>query len=533
MKSLSRILFKMNEMNAKLSLYLLPMAGLAVPAAARTDVASTPERPDIIFILADDMGYGDVSCLNPDSRIRTENIDAMARNGVIFSDAHSSSAVSTPSRYSVMTGRYNWRSWLPSKVLHGYSPNLIEPERSTMASILKECGYHTACVGKWHLGWNWGLKEGQERPLGHVDLDPSTIDFSRPVTEGPNDLGFDYFYGIAASLDMPPYVFIENRLAVNPSLEAAPGNRKPAFWRRGLQDRNFSQYRCLTDLSEKALQYIALQEGSDSPFFLYLPLPAPHTPIVPTEEFIGRSGIGPYGDYALMVDDIVGQIRQLLREQGRLDNTIIVFSTDNGCSPAADLPALNGAGHYPSYIFRGYKADLFEGGHRVPTIVEWSGADQGKVCDQTICLSDFVATFAALNGYRLRDDEAEDSFNLLPLLRDASCRKTVREAIVHHSVNGSFSIRKGDWKLLCTPDSGGWSWPRPGQDDEEIRNLPPVQLYNLKEDPEEQQNCSAGHPALVKRLVKLLDSYIRNGRSTPGRPQPNDREIPLMTDLSY
>ena len=509
---------------AQLSLCVLPLAGL--PLAQLPLSAAPQEKPNIIFILADDMGYGDVSCLNPQSRIRTSNIDEMARNGVAFTDAHSSSAVSTPSRYSVVTGRYNWRSWLPSKVLHGYSPNLIGTERSTMASILKDCGYHTACVGKWHLGWEWALKEGYTRPAGHQDLDPESIDFSKPLSKGPNDLGFDYFYGIAASLDMPPYVFVENRLAENPELNVAPGHKKPAFWRRGLQDRNFSQFECLTDLKEKALDYIRGQEKEEAPFFLYLPLPAPHTPIAPTAEFIGKSGVGPYGDYALMVDDVVGQVRDLLEEQGKLENTILVFTTDNGCSPAADVTALEGQGHYPSYIFRGYKADLYEGGHRVPTIVEWSQADQGKTCAQTICLSDFVATFAALNGYEIQDDEAEDSYNILPLLKDAGYRKTIREALVHHSVNGSFSIRKGQWKLLLTPDSGGWSFPRPGTDDEVIKTLPGCQLYNMVKDPEETQNVSHKHPAVVKELRALLNEYIRNGRSTPGAPQANDREIP-------
>ena len=479
------------------------------------------QRPNIVFILADDMGYGDVSAFNENSHIQTNNIDQMAANGVIFTDAHSCSSVSTPTRYGIITGRYNWRSKLKSGVLYGYSRPIIPTTRSSIATMLKSTGYTTACIGKWHLGWNWGTKVGHEKPDADA-LTDEDVDYTKPISNGPVDLGFDYFYGFCGSLDMAPYVYVENNQPTATQIGTVPAGKKPGFWRGGAIGNDFTHQDCLPNLTNRAIKYIDEHAYGKQPFFLYLPLPAPHTPILPDKKFKGKTGLGDYGDFVLMVDDVVGQVREALRRNGIDSNTLLVFTTDNGCSPAGGIPEMAAKGHHANYIWRGMKADLFDGGHRVPTIVEWNNvASKGK-CTQTICLNDFYATFAALNGYKLKDNEAEDSYNILPLIQNPCYPQIIREATVHHSIRGQFAIRKGDWKLLCSPSSGGWSFPKPGVDKDVIANLPPIQLFNMKDDPIESKNVYREHPEIVKELKQLLQKYIREGRSTPGSNQTND-----------
>lgn len=483
--------------------------------------SASQQKPNIIFILADDMGYGDVSAYNKDSHIQTRHIDQMAANGVMFTDAHSCSAVSTPTRYGILTGRYNWRSSLKSGVLYGYSRPIIPTTRNTMASMLKANGYTTACIGKWHLGWNWGTKPGHEKPDANA-LNDEDVDYSKPITNGPADLGFDYFYGFCGSLDMAPYVYIENRQPTTTQIVTVPAGKKPGFWRAGAIGNDFDHQDCLPNLTHRAVDYINRHAQDERPFFLYLPLPAPHTPILPAKAFKGKTGLGDYGDFVLMVDDVVGQVREALQRNGIDSNTIVVFTTDNGCSPTGGIPEMAAKGHHANYIWRGMKADLFDGGHRVPTIVEWANGAGRGTCVQTVCLNDFYASFAALNHYTLKDNEAEDSYNILPLIRNPHHAPTIREATVHHSIRGEFAIRKGDWKLLCSPSSGGWSYPKPGVDKEAIAQLPPIQLYNMKDDPTESKNVYQEHPEIVSELKDLLQKYIREGRSTPGKAQSND-----------
>jgi arylsulfatase A-like enzyme len=471
----------------------------------------THVSPNIILILADDMGYGDVSALNEHSGLATPNIDRIAESGVVFTDAHSGSAVSTPTRYGILTGRYSWRSPLKEGVLYGYDREIIPPGRTTIASVLKQQGYETGCVGKWHLGWTWNnIDEGTEH-----------IDYSKPVTGGPTALGFDYFYGIAASLDMPPYVYVENDrpTSVPNRLTADTGMR---FWRKGPTGADFEHQKTLSHLIDKATEFINRKAKGNKPFFLYLPLPAPHTPILPDTDFYGKSGLNTYGDFVLEVDFMVGKIIETLKQSGVEDNTVLIFTSDNGCSPAAHIEELQEKGHYPSYIYRGHKADLFDGGHRIPFIVQWPRRIRPHQIHQTICLTDFLATFAALAGYQIGDNEGEDSYNILPLLIQTEEETPVREATVHHSITGEFSLRKGDWKLLLSPGSGGWSYPRPGRDTAVIRTLPAIQLYNIKNDPQEKQNVYAAYPEVVSELKTLLKQYVVNGRSTPGFPQKND-----------
>lgn len=485
----------------------LSIGSLALLAGCSTQPA---ENPNIIFILADDMGYGDVSALNENSKIQTPNIDRMVNKGATFTNAHSSSSVSSPTRYGILTGRYNWRSTLKRGVLNGYSKALIPTERTTTASMLKEQGYETACIGKWHLGWTWN----------NIEKGNDSVDFTQPITHGPVDIGFDYYYGISASLDMPPYVYVHNDMptALPDRITSGKGMQ---MWREGPTASDFEHRKTLPHLIDKAVDYINSKAGG-KPFYLYLPLPAPHTPILPGEEFQGKSGLNPYGDFVMEVDYMVGRIAEALRQNGIEDNTILIFTADNGCSPAARIEELEEYGHYPSYIYRGHKADLYEGGHRIPCVVQWPARVQPHTVDQTVCLTDFMATFAAITGYQIKDNEAEDSYDILPLLLNTSEQEPIREATVHHSINGEFSLRRGDWKVLFSPSSGGWSYPRPGRDTAVIRTLPKIQLYHIKTDPEETKNVYTEHPAVVKEFRNLMICYIREGRSTPGAPQKNE-----------
>lgn len=471
------------------------------------------QRPNLVYILADDMGFGDLSCLNPASRIRTPNLDRLGADGLIFLDAHASSAVCTPSRYSLLTGRYNWRSSLKEGVTFGYDGPVIEPGRLTVPAFLKKHGYTTACVGKWHLGWDW-----TRRP-------DDSIDFSVPIQNGPLAAGFDGFFGISASLDMPPYCYIRDTLPTAAPDQTTRGMpHGPGFWREGPIAPDFQHADVLPRFTREAVSFIRSRAGSADPFFLYFPLPAPHTPILPLPEFQGRSGTNAYGDFCLQVDAVVGRIMAALEESGQADNTILVFASDNGCSPMANLPELAALGHDPSARLRGHKADIYEGGHRVPLLVRWPALIRpGSVTGETVCLTDLLATLADLLDDPLPDNAGEDSVSNLALWYNEPLLKPLREATVHTAIDGSLSIRQGAWKLELCPGSGGWSYPRPGA---ECQGLPPVQLYDLRADPGEYCNREAAHPEVVARLTALLAAYVRNGRSTPGEPQPNTGDFP-------
>ncbi len=476
--------------------------------------AQAPKHPNIVYILADDMGYGDLSCLNPESKIPTPNMDRIAREGIAFTDAHSGSAVCTPTRYGILTGRYSWRSTLKKGVLQGYSPALIPPERTTAASFLKPHGYRSACVGKWHLGLNWATKNKGKAAAGNVD-------YTKPVADGPCALGFDYFFGIPASLDMTPYVYVENDRVVEAPTDTIAEQKGMGFYRGGPIAPDFKHIGVLPDLTEKAVEVIDghAANHADAPLFLYFPLPAPHTPILPTPEFEGTSKAGTYGDFVCQVDGTVGKILDALDRNGMADNTLIVLTSDNGCSPMAQFAELRKMGHEPSYHFRGHKADIFEGGHRIPFLARWPDRIQaGATCDHTVCLTDLLATAADIVAAPLPDNAGEDSVSLLPALLGEAA-KPAREAVVHHSINGSFAIRQGRWKLEFCPGSGGWSAPRP--DAAKKQGLPKIQLYDLESDIAEKTNVYEQHPELVERLTALLEQYIDQGRSTPGKPQQN------------
>ena len=483
-----------------------------------------PEEPspNIIVVMADDLGYGDVSLFYESNRIPTPNIDRIGQEGIYFTDAHTPSAVCTPTRYGLLTGRYNWRSRLKNGVLTGKSKALIPPERTTLGSMLQQQGYHTAFIGKWHLGWDWGTKtESDSTGEGWNPGDFTNIDFSQAIQNGPETRGFDYSYGHSGSLDMAPYVYVENGRPTAIPDTSTVNTGKYSWWREGPTAPDFTHEDVTPNFFRRSIAYIQEQAQTDQPFFLYLALPSPHTPILPTEEWQDKSGLNPYGDFMLMIDSYMGQMLSTIDEAGIKENTLIIFTSDNGCSPAAKIDELEAAGHKPNGDWRGHKADIFEGGHRVPFLLRWpQKVEAGQRSAQTICLTDMMATFAEITGYKPQANEAEDSYSLFPVLEDSDTAP-IREATVHHSINGSFAIRQGDWKLILCPGSGGWSFPRP-QDQATLDSLPPVQLYHLRNDPAESNNLAFIQPEKVNQLRTLLIEYIEQGRSTPGPPQKND-----------
>ncbi|MCS7469366.1 arylsulfatase [Stieleria sp. ICT_E10.1] len=510
------------------ALTLTAVAALGVlPLDASPLKAESAAGPNIIFILADDQGFGDVGALNPESKIPTPNIDRIAAEGMIFGDAHTSSSVCTPTRYSVLTGRYHWRTHLQKGVLGGFSKPLISPGRLTIASMLKSQGYKTAGIGKWHLGWDWPLKDGGTANDGGEFGKPYAkgwdVDYEGEIQNGPNDLGFDYFFGISASLDMPPYVFVRNRV---PTEKATV---EKAFNRKGPAGANFEAVDVLPTITDETVRFINENANSDQPFFIYFPLNAPHTPIVPTDQWRGKSGINVYGDFTMQVDATVGKVLEALDKNSIADETLIVFTTDNGCSPAAKINELEAAGHDQNYIYRGHKADIYEGGHRVPFVVRWPGkVKPGSRTEHLIGQIDFLATAAEITGATIPFDGAEDSVSFLQTLL-GQAQQPPRQSIISQSIGGQFAIRDGDWKLCLCPGSGGWSSPRPGRYDPS--SMPPMQLYDLAADPGEQNNLVAEHPGRVKKMKAMLRKAIDDGRTTPGEKLANDAEIVMVKPL--
>lgn len=503
-------------------------------AQADRQNSPTVPRPNIVYILTDDLGYGDVEALNPLGKIKTPQLDRLAVEGMVFREAHSSSAVCTPSRYNILTGRYNWRSHLKKGVLGGFSPPLIEEGRMTVADLLRRHGYQTAYVGKWHLGLDWARLPGAaaatdagEDENARTNTTPNAaagIDFTKPIGRTPVTLGFDEFFGISASLDMPPYTFIENdHVTAQPSIpHGFLSGTDGKHTRVGPQAPGFKAENVLPALTRHATDYIdrhAAAARSGKPFFLFVALPTPHTPIAPTIEWRGKSGLNAYADYVMESDDSVGKVLAALERNGLATNTLVIFTSDNGCSPAADYPYLTAHGHDPSAGRRGYKADIYDGGHRIPLIVRWPAqVAAGLQNTNFVCLGDFMATCADLLGAGLPDNTAEDSISFLPSILNRS-NATPRDILVESSINGSFGIRQGRWKLALCADSGGWSYPRPGKD--KTDGWPRFQLFDVVTDSAEKTNVLSQHPEIVQRLGRLLRDYIVSGRSTPGAPQKN------------
>jgi len=494
---------------------------------ARAAEAKAAAKPNIVFILADDMGYGDLACQNPESKVPTPHLDRLATQGVRFTDAHSPSAVCSPTRYGLLTGRYAWRTRLKRGVLWCWDKPLIAPDRLTCGTLLKAHGYDTACIGKWHLGMDWPTTDGKP-PVGmgrtRAAGSGSNVDFAKPIANGPTTRGFDYYFGTAVP-NFPPYCFVENERTVGIPTVPKP---KGMFGCPGPMLEGWKLEGILPGLMTQAVGYLdakggktanaAFRQTQGAPFFLYMPLTAPHTPIAPAAEFRGKSKAGAYGDFVHQVDHVVGQVLQALDRNGFAENTLVVFTSDNG-SPARDGRNMSGPirsvlkfGHDPSRPWRGIKSDIWDGGHRVPYLARWPGRIRpGTACDETICHVDFIATVATVLGHKLPPNAGEDSYNILPALLGQPRPKPIREATVHHSGGGMFAIRQGRWKCIFglgpAGFSGGARKPTPGG--------PKGQLYDMQADPKEQKNLWLEKPELVKALTALLEQYKKSGRSAP------------------
>lgn len=510
---------KQLKIQPRLQLILTLLVSLSLMSCSLEDKKELREEklPNIVYILADDMGYGDVSVLNSKSKIQTPNIDHLSETGIVFTDAHSTSAVCTPSRYSILTGRYPWRSDLPKGVLWTKDTALIRPERGTVASMLQKQGYNTGVIGKWHLGWNWVFKKDN----------PKEIDFSKEVGRSPNTAGFDYSYCILASLDIPPYVYVENTrpTAVPDSIVSGTSLDQYDFWRTGplAPDLRFDDV--LPNFTRRAVDFIHDQK-EEKPFFLYFPLTAPHTPIVPSKEFQGKSGINPYLDFCLEVDWSVGEIIKALKNSDMYENTIIVFASDNGSSSrSANYEVLLSNGHNSSAGFRGAKGDIFEGGHRVPFIFSYPKLVKNKKeYSHPVSLVDFMATIADIAGVPLQDNKSEDSFSFYPLL-NGSEPDMLHRPVINSSADGSLALRESGWKLEMCAGSGGWL-SHPTNKEAEIAGLPGYQLYNLDADPSERYNLVEVNKERVLNMSSRLREYVTNGRTTSGIPQKNNTLVP-------
>ncbi|MDR1963213.1 MAG: arylsulfatase [Planctomycetaceae bacterium] len=486
----------------------------------RPDRAHKPNRPNIVFIFADDMGYGDVSLLNANSKIKTPHLDSLGRQGMIFTDAHAACSVCGPSRYAVMTGRYPMRNHKKSaNNNNGFGLPVLESGRLTVAQMLREKGYDTAAFGKWHLGMTWATQDG--KPLGDPALETEwqRIDYTKSIADSPISRGFDYYFGIPASLDMVPYVFIENDHVVEiPS--TIKQNDPP---RPGPAGERFEPIDVLPALTEKSIAYIREHgiggKRYEIPFFVYLPLNAPHTPLVPTHDWQGKTSIGAYGDYSLQVDDSVGRILDAIDRNGLKENTLVIFTVDNGFATYLKPHHYEEKGHFPSYIYRGYKGDIYEGGHRMPFFVRWSGTvPPDSVSNHLIGLVDFMATCAGLVDFQLPDNAAEDSISFLPILLGKESA-TKRTELIHLSPKNRVSIREGTLKLVVSANTG--------QKPPQWKNPPPCELYDMANDPSEKSNLAEEKPETVAAMFARLKTILENGRSTPGTPQKNDSDLIL------
>ena len=489
------------------------------------------KRPNIVVIYADDLGFGDVRCFNPDrGKIPTPHIDRLAAQGMKFTDAHSSSGVCSPSRYTLLTGRYHWRSRLQSGIVGLWGPPLIPPERMTIGSLAKKHGYQTACIGKWHLGWNWPIPKGQKKLFastgyrGEKRLVATEEQraawkqaFSKPIKGGPTAVGFDEYFGTDVP-NWPPYCFIENERTVGIPSEYANAKLfvKNQASQQGPAVKDWTLEPILPALGSRVADFIKRKSKSDKPFLIYMPLTSPHTPLSVNKPWIGKSKLNRYADFVMETDAVVGQVLEAIKVSGEEHNTLVVFTSDNGCAPYIGATQLEKMGHYPSGKLRGYKSDAWEGGHRVPFIVRWPGKVAANTnCHQLIHQADLLATFAEIMGSKLPADAGEDSFSLLPLFQ--GIEKPVRKNAVSTSIRGVPAIRLGEWKFIPAKGSGGWT---KGGDQSQ-----PIQLYNLSDDISESNNLAAEMPEKVRLLKETLDTLITDGRSSPGKKQKNDVKV--------
>lgn len=480
-------------------------------------------RPNIVIIYADDMGYGDLNIQNPDSKIPTPHLDQLAREGMRFTDAHSSSGICSPSRFALLTGTYHWRR--QHGIVDSFGPpSFFRDSDFTLPQMLQQAGYTTAAIGKWHLGWNWTFKN---EPSGRIEqwnrvreyYRPADIDWTVPVTGGPLDRGFDYYFG-DGTINFPPYAWVENdRVLVEPTTEVdinnMPYNTLEGNWefRPGPMVEGWNPYEVLPTLTKRAVSWIE-QQSADQPFFLYFPLPSPHAPIIPNDDFIGKSEAGAYGDFVHQSDWVAGQVLAALKAKGFDDNTLVIFTADNGPEGYAWQRAER-YGHFSMGDLRGLKRDVWEGGHHVPFIIKWPGrVPAHSVSDEVISQVDIMATIAAVTGTKLPAEAAPDSYNFLPVAEGAVLLSPLREATVHNTYESIWGLRQGKWLYLDSPTGGHRKMPASfmalrGYEDFDSDVL----LFDLEADLGQRENLSANHPARVVAMAALLQRYREQGHS--------------------
>ena len=483
---------------------------LAAPLEADGD-----RYPNILILYADDLGFGDLRLQNRRSKIPTPNLDRLTQSGMRFTDGHSSASICTPSRYALLTGRHHWRDF--HGIVRALGGSVFKPERLTLPEMLKQKGYNTACIGKWHLGWNW---DALRKSPGEKGIAPGDFDWTRSIPDGPLAHGFDTYFGDTV-INFPPYGWIENDRVVRAPDVMMDTNKwkkiKEGRWecRPGPMVSDWNPYDNIPPTTQRGVEFIKAQKNADRPFFLYFAFPSPHAPIIPNDVFDGKSGAGPYGDFVYETDDACGRLLKALEDSGQADNTVVVFSSDNGPEHYAYARDQK-FDHWSAEPFRGLKRDLYEGGHHVPFVVRWPGVTKaGSVSDSLVSQIDLLATFAEALDFKLPDDAAEDSHSLLPTLRDPT--QSVRSADVHCSHREDFAIRQGDWGLIVAGD--GYVSPRNADWEAKRSYAPddkdPVELYNLEADIGQRTNVAVRYPERVREMRSLLQTIREQGHSAP------------------
>ncbi len=487
-----------------------PLRSLLLLLSAAT-ILRAAEKPNILLLYADDLGYGDLGCFNPESRIPTPHLDKLASQGMRFTDAHSSSGICTPSRYAMLTGRHHWRDF--HGIVNAFGGSVFKPERLTLPEMLQSHGYHTATIGKWHLGRDWDAirRPGSKKnSIAHEDFD-----WTKPIPDGPNVHGFDYAFGDEV-INFPPYCWIEN----DKVLKAPDTMMDPKKWkaikegnwecRPGPMFTGWDPYQNIPETTRRGVEYIKSRKDTEKPFFLYFAYPSPHAPIIPNDKFDGKSKAGPYGDFVFETDDSIGQLLQALEDSGQADNTVVIFSADNGPENYA-YARDEKTGHWSAHPLRGLKRDIYEGGHRVPTLIKWPGVTKaGSVCNALVSQIDFMATLATALGHELPANAAEDSHDLLPLLKGEV--ESVRTTHIHNTKE-PYAIRHGDWVLIDGKGSRNAAWLK--RHDYPADRKGPVELYNLKTDLAQKHNVAGDHPERVQELQALLKKIREQGHSAP------------------
>ena len=512
-----------------LSLQALSIA-LSMVCVATLNAQTQSGKPNIVILYADDLGYGDVHCNNPErGKIATPRIDGLAAQGMRFTDGHSSSAVCSPSRYALLTGRYHWRTRLQGGIVGLWGQPLIAADRLTVASLCQQHGYRTACIGKWHLGREWPINPDQKKYFegfggqagGGGQVTTEVTDehrktwqsvFSQRIPGGPTERGFNMYFGTDVP-NWPPYCFIDNDRTIGIPSELMPA-AKFVKNQASLQGPALSDWQLeniLSTLVERAEQFIGQNAQAKQPFLLYMPFTSPHTPLAVNQAWKGKSGLNSdFADLVMETDAAVGRILDALSNAGIDDNTLVLFTADNGCASYIGVKELEAQGHYPSGPLRGYKSDAWEGGHRVPFIVRWPGVVQpGSVCSQLVHQADVLRTIADLLKVPLPENAGEDSFSMFPLLTGVD--RAIRDHAVSTSNPGVPALRNGSWKYIAAPAPA--------------KNKSGVQLYDLSTDLGEQNNLADDQPEKVVEMQALLEKLIVAGRSTPGEKQANDVRV--------